>query len=324
MARCGCLLALGLFAVASIHGPARAESARQDLQDMAEAMRSLAYEGVFVYSQGERAETMRVVHGVIDGVSHERVSALSGKSLEIIRNGDQVLCVLPDTGRAIVGQRVRGLLPGALAEGLDGLAAQYRLHDEGPARMTDRDARIVRIESTDGYRYGYRLWLDRETDLLLRSDLLAADGSVLERLMFAEIELLDQVDAQRFSYDIDNLSRIEHFAEPDTSVDAERRPALLPDSPPGFELVVLNRADDRGHSRHHAVFSDGFASVSVFIEADDTAGTLLDGLDRRGAVHMKSHRVDGSRVTIVGAVPEATLDRMMDSLLPAGAVAGDR
>ena len=46
----------------------------------------------------------------------------------------------------------------------------------------------------DEDRFGYRLWLDEETRLLLKSELIDAEGNALEIFQFNSIVIGDEVD----------------------------------------------------------------------------------------------------------------------------------
>lgn len=301
-------------------GSVVADSApREHLQRMVQAMHSLAYEGVFVYTQGDRAETMQIVHGLVDGESRERVSTLTGPALEVIRRGDEVVCLMPEAGRALIGQRPPGLLPGILTGGVEDLSDHYRVMIGDDSRVAGREAREIRIAPTDGYRHGLRVWLDREHGLLLRAEQFAGDGSVVERVMFTELRVMDAVDADRFRYSLDDFGDVREAVTSSPSTDTDDTtgvPWIEPGLPPGFMLVGVTTVDGGamdGGVRQHSVYSDGLASVSVFVETEPTERALPRAL-RRGALRMRSARVDGKRVTLVGAVPEATLDYMLGTL----------
>jgi sigma-E factor negative regulatory protein RseB len=64
----------------------------------------------------------------------------------------------------------------------------------------------------------------------------------------------------------------------------------------------------------HLVFSDGLASVSVFIERLDTASQPLDGLDSVGAVNAYGSMAGDLQITVVGEVPAATVERVAMSI----------
>lgn len=283
---------------------------------MTDAMRSRAYEGTLVYTHDGHMQTMSVIHGIVDGVVHERMRTLSGQPFEVIRMGDKLTCVWPASRRAMVSQRPGDLLPPKPPRGLERLPDAYAAEMTGEARMAGRSADVVHVRPRDRFRYGYRMWIDRETGLLLRSDLLGGDGEAVERLMFTRLEPLESVTAARFEPTLEGLEYVRH-GDPDagrSTLDDPRWRAT--DLPSGFRSISHRRQamPPHGHAVQHSVFTDGLASVSVFVEPPDAGDMPLEGLSRMGAVHAFGVRRDGYHVTVVGEVPAATVRRIARSV----------
>ncbi len=313
--RCASLLLIAslLFALPSL---AAEVAPAERLQRMGAAMQSTPYEGVFVYSHGDRSETLRVIHAVVDEESRERVTALSGGALEIIRHGTRIACLMPDQDHAVIGHQPRGMLPGALAEGLDDALQHYRVTSGGQTRIADREVSEVRLQPVDRYRHEVRLWVDREHDLLLRSDLIGSDGEVLERMMFTALEVGQSAGTERFDYSLDDFSRVDEVMAVADGAAADDL-HVTPATPPGFRLIAIDSGGaDSG--RQHAVYSDGVTTVSLFIDENVRAGLPSSG--GTSALAMSSVTVRGYQVTALGAVPVATLEYM---LAGAGSGVGD-
>ncbi len=80
--------------------------------------------------------------------------------------------------------------------------------------------------------------------------------------------------------------------------------------PIGFKLSVTNTqqvAEDQDKSEHH-VYTDGIASVSVFVEASTPKTPALKGLSTMGAANAFATTIDGHQVTVVGEVPPHTVE----------------
>ena len=54
--------------------------------------------------------------------------------------------------------------------------------------MAGFDADIVRLAAQDGWRYGYRIWSERRTGLVIKMQTLDAAGRVLEQSVFLELQ----------------------------------------------------------------------------------------------------------------------------------------
>ncbi|MDZ7749509.1 MAG: MucB/RseB C-terminal domain-containing protein [Halofilum sp. (in: g-proteobacteria)] len=291
---------------------------------MAEAMRASAYEGTLVYTHDGHMEAMSVVHGVVGGVEHERLRTLSGQPFELVRAGSRLTCVWPASRRALVSQRPGDLLPPRPPRGLEQLPEPYTAAFAGEARMTGRTARIVDVRPRDRFRYGYRMWIDRATGLLLRSDMVVPGGEPVERLMFTELRPLESVSAARFEPTLEGMEYVRH-GSPEAGREALEDPRWrVSDLPAGFRAVSHRREALPPHGRalQHSVFTDGLASVSVFVEPPDAGAMPLEGLSRMGAVHAYGVRRDDYHVTVVGEVPAATVRRIARSVEPAGGAAG--
>mgnify|MGYP006426222193 CR=1 FL=1 len=300
------LLALLLLWVAPAWA---ADEAGALLMRMAEAMSRQAYEGTLVYEHGDRLESMAIVHGYIDGLEYERLRVLSGEPFEIIREGGKLTCVWPAEHRMLVDQRPGDLLAPKPPSNLRSLPAHYRAELGGTARIAGREARILRIEGEDRYRYGYRMWIDMETGLLLRSDLIGRKGMVYERIMFTHIEPLYTVGRERFEPSLEGEEYSRHGDPAADTTRLEDPDWEMTDLPPGFRLVShRNQAmPPHGEAVQHSVYTDGLASVSIFVEPADTDAMLLRGLSRMGAVHALGREIEGHQVTVVGEVPAATV-----------------
>ncbi len=295
--------------LAGVAPAAAADEAADLLMRMAEAMLSQAYEGTLVYEHGDHLESLAIVHGHIDGQEYERLRVLNGEPFEVIREGDKVTCVWPAERRMLEDQRPGDLPAPQPPRDLRSLPQHYAAELGGTARVAGREARILRIAGEDHYRYGYRMWIDRETGLLLRSDLVGRDDSVYERIMFTHIEPLDTVGRERFrpSLEGEQYSRQANPSADSTRLeDPEWETTGLP---PGFRLVShQNEAmPPHGEAVQHSVYTDGLASVSIFVEPAGTDAMPLRGLSRMGAVHAFGHEIDGHQVTAVGEVPAATV-----------------
>ena len=171
-----------------------ADDPRTWLDRMGYALEYLNYEGTLIQLHGSEASVMHVVHRVEGGVPTERIKALDDVGREIIRRGGDVTCILPDQQSVLVEKG------GAGAPGTSPLREQftrdvrfddrlYKLAIAGGGRLVGRDTRVVTVQPTDNYRYGYRLWLDHATAMPLKVQVSGEDGEVVEQLLFTNIEL---------------------------------------------------------------------------------------------------------------------------------------
>ena len=286
------------------------------LARMAEAVRVLDYQGTFVYLQNNQLEALQIEHRAGKDGTQERLFSLNGSAREVVRDGATVTCILPDRDSVLVDKSVaQGSFPDLLAIGLDELLANYRLERLGQDRVAGRMAQVVAIVPRDNLRYGYRLYLDRDSGLPLKSDLMDETGNPVEQSMFTSLQV-----------EPDSLARLTTLHEPPLPLP---RPAPQPAVaqlrwafsmlPKGFELDLheLKPSSRGGDQVEHFLLSDGLASLSVFVERGG-AEEALQGGARMGAVSAWGGQVAGHQVTVVGDVPLDTVRQVLQGLRPNG------
>ena len=301
-----------------------AESARQWLDSMSDAMQSLNYEGTFVYIHGGDIESMRIVHSRDESGENERLVSLNGEAREIIRDDSEVVCIWPGSKSVIISKsRPRTPFP-SLVQKLDlgGLDDVYHFALAGDDRVAGMIAKVVEIRPRDALRYGYRLWIDRDSRLLLRSDLLDVAGEPVEQLMFTEIRLLDAVPSERFRPLLQGAGYTWQREGELVPVSRQSRPRWhFASLPPGFMQMSesLRPMGSSGKTVHHVILSDGLASVSVYIEprsGDKPNIKRLFGSSQMGGMHAYGLGRDGLHVTAVGEVPLATVRAVGEAVRP--------
>lgn len=296
------------------------------LDRMSRAMQSQAYTGTFIYRHKDKVETLKIVHRNRDGRVDERLITLSGKPREIIRSDSVVTCIWPESKLLMVDRGRNGSnFPGLVFQDLSRVVQNYDVRVSGQTeRIAGRDCLIVDVQPRDRMRYGYRLWIDRNNHLLVRSDLLNEAQQPLEQVIFTELITHENLPDSAFEPELltDGFKRKE-LDESRQSVDmanAARKEWSVSRLPPGFTLQMhKQRVRKNGNVRlEHMVFSDGLASVSVFIEpaADDKSS---QGDRRRGALNVHKKLIAGRKATIVGEVPKQTVELIAESLQYEGA-----
>ena len=304
--------------------PARADDdAGEWLERMSEALASRNYEGVFTHSTRRQSETMRIVHRVDDGESTERLVSLDGSGREIVRTAKEVHVYLPDRSVVLVEPRNdEGSLVGRFPEPGPRLDQMYTLElREGP-RLLGRDVQVLDIRPRDGFRYGYRLWLDQKSAMPLRTVVVDPTGRAVEAITFTELQMPKRIPASATEPSIDATGyrwvRNSKAAQPARPPSAPV--AWLPTRlPPGFRLVKVRTQVIPGVALpvQHLIFSDGIASISVFIEPARPDGSAPPESSSVGSASAFSTTVGGHVITAVGEVPLETVRDIARSVEPA-------
>ena len=280
---------------------------------MSAADKRFNYEGVFILRKSDDIVAMRVVHGVDDRGVWESMESLNGEARKIVRHNDKVISIYPNKKLVTVSRAgAKTSLHPTLPENLEKLSKYYSIRNLGDDRIAGRDTEVLDVQPKDDYRYGYKYWLDRDTDVLLKCDLLNEKGEIVEQMMYTSFTNKDSVPASAFSepsiegYDKRTLNKDE-----DMTTDTQWQ---VTDLPEGFMLTHSSvRSTESGDSLH-LMYSDGLASVSVFIEPHADAPHKLDGESSMGALNAYGKRVEGSHVTVMGEVPKATVSQIAQSM----------
>ncbi|MBS1235686.1 MAG: sigma factor RpoE negative regulatory protein RseB [Proteobacteria bacterium] len=298
---------------------AQAADAQTLFARMHQVGRSLDYEGTFVYQHGDQLESLRIVHKTGTGGVRERLVSLNGAPREIIRTDSEVRCYLPDENAALIEHRRAGdrNFPTLLPDSLALLEGNYKVHVGKEGRVAGRKAVSVRIKPRDAYRYGYLLWADEASGLLLKASLLDEHGGVVEQYMFTQVSIGKPIPESELKPQYPTKGIVWQRADDETQAlstgqwTAARLPA-------GFTLSARMMRMLPAHKQpvEHLVYSDGLAVVSVFVEkvGDEAIPNALSGLTHMGAVHAFGKVVDGHQITVVGEAPALTVDMIGESV----------
>jgi len=293
-----------------------------------QALSNRNYEGVFVHQHAGESETLRVIHRVDGEGVAERLQSMDGSGREFIRKGSQLICYLPDRRTVLVERSPdSALLLSGLPRMDAGSAGQYDIKELAHARVSGRDTRVIAIAPLDQLRYGYRVWIDEITAMPLKTQLRDSHGGVLEQIVFTSLNMLARIPNAQLEPAIDAHAYrwVRRDAEPVDSgaLSVSWESTALP---AGFQLTASARQMLPAGPVEHLVFSDGLASVSVFVEIGrdgEGAGGAGDGAAREdaaalGASSAYSMLAQGYRVTAVGEVPPETVRVIAQAIRNAG------
>ncbi len=265
---------------------------------------------------------MRIVHRVEKGRSVERLVSLDGSGREIVRTRDEVHAYLPDRRVVLVEPRGdEGSLLKALPTPGPTLDRYYEISAAKGNELLGRDVRVIDVRPRDAYRYGYRLWLDEETAMPLRSVVVDGAGHPVEQIQFTRLELKDSIPARTSSRRW--MPPVSSGSAPTASWRPCRscRPRAAGGRCGCRRVSGWWRAGCSGARSalpaQHLIFSDGIAAISVFIEpGPPAAGPRPPESSSMGSANAYSTSVQGHVVTAIGEVPAATVREIANSVAP--------
>jgi sigma-E factor negative regulatory protein RseB len=310
-------LAMSLASAAALG----ADTPQSWLDRMNSALTTRNYDGVFSHWQNGKVETLRIVHRVLDGTVTERLESLDGSGRQIVRNGAELTCYLPDQRTVLVEKAPPSLLPAGLPKFEPKMADFYQLGDEGTMRQMGQKAELITVTPRDGFRYGYRLWIQRSSGMPLRTELIDTNNNIIEEVVFSNLSLRHHIADDEFKPQLvtTGFAWLRDDGAPTVSTEGPRVWNNAP-LPPGFHLAAQMDQMMPGVTVPvtHLVFSDGVATVSVFIQtavfhdAPSQAGATMAQVGSSSA--FTSVR-SGHKFVALGEVPPATVRYIIDGLM---------
>ena len=296
------LLALGLH----VDRVAASSEAMDLLTRMQAAVRDLNYSGRLTYSREDELASFRIAHRA--GETQESLVRLDSNV-----NSENV-----EAERFALTNFEHLNLP-------DQQAYAFDMGDE--VWVAGHSCRIVVARPKDKYRFLHRYCINEDNGMLLRYSLMNRSQTVLEQLMFTQLDIADQASAaaqhsQRLAFTAESFNlpqTLSKHAQLATQLTATKEPSLVlgqwnfDSLPAGFRVVrVIPQMGKQETSQ--VVISDGLTSVSVFITPADPQESLDDLAYATGATHVLSEEVAGHAVTFVGEVPLTTLRSIQKGL----------
>lgn len=281
-------------------GEARTDSgdAKEWVRSMRDASSRLYFQGVAAYWRNERLGILRIRHEVAGTQEREWVETLDntdGEDAAPLSGADAETRGLKNNPSRI-GNWPLNL---ALAE------RYYRFATGREGRIAGRNAREIVITPLDDARYGRRVWIDRESRLPLKHELIAPDGRILEQFVFAELTVSSPPPSTDQAAADDSPPLMSHVPV-QQAIDALTW--RLDNVPKGFRIAAYARHNTPDNTIiEHLLLSDGFSSISVYIE--ETPGAFPDDgrLQHIGSMHVFAMQSGRYRITVMAEAPANTV-----------------
>lgn len=295
------------------------KTAMEWIQSMSNAMRDLNYRGNFVYMHDNQLESMSISHMKDESGEKERLLSLNGEAREVIRDDKNLTCIWPSSRKVVVDFSHKNsysplFIPGDIMK----ISEFYDMNLLGHDRIADYPAVVVQIKPKDQYRYGLVFWIGLENNLMLKSNLVNERSEVVEQVMFTSLELLKKgeiLDVNGIPAIDENFTMVRYQRDQETESVVAETAWRLGSVPKGFQQAsVLKRlSSDSGELFHQMVYTDGLASLSVFIEKQSSQ--IPAGKTSMGAVNAFIRVMNDYSVTAIGEVPAITVKTIAESVI---------
>ena len=315
-------LPAGSTAAAPTASALEAKSINEWLMRMQEASRKRAYIGTYVVTSGTSMSSAKIWHVCEGDQQMERVETLTGAPRSIFRHNDRVVTFMPE--HKVVRSEKReslGMFPELLRSTDGRIADYYKVKPEGVDRVAGVEANVVVLAPKDAMRFGYRVWTEQKKGLVVKLQTLDTDGKVLEQAAFSELQLDAPVKMDKLLQMMGKTDGYKLEQQPvlvKTTASAEGWVLKAPVA--GFKPMscykrpvsaIGSAAQDEPLQW---IFSDGLASVSIFVEPLDRQRHDRESSMSMGATQTTSRQLGAYWLTVVGEVPMATLQLFANGL----------
>ncbi len=290
-------------------------SAIEWLRAVRAAAQRANYTGTIVYQRGDEVRSSHIVHFFDGATPRERVLTLDGRPREFIRQGDEVQCLYPKSHRLVIERPgPRATFPALGQIDVSRVLEHYLLTTGEVERVAGIECRVLHLAPRDALRYGYKLWVEPNSGLLLKIQVLGGDDAVIEQIAFSDVRIGESINAAELkpSWSTAGWEVVRH---PSHQIELSRQGWSIT-APEGFRMlteVERNLGNDSTQAAWQAVYSDGLATVSVFIEPG-AASADPEPPQHHGPSSAVMRRVGDARVTVVGEVPPMTARSIADSV----------
>lgn len=281
------------------------------LQQMEQASQSLNYELAYINVSRLGIESLRFRHAVLDNKVYAQLLQMDGPRREIIQRGSGISYFEPGLEPfTLAGEHIVDSLPSLVFADFQKLSSIYDFVPVGRTRIADQMCEVIRIVARDGTRYSYIVWLDSETKLPLRVDLLDRDGETLEQYRVVSFAVDEGIRKMMQSLETANLP-------PSLSVPASDKVTFNWKAgwlPTGMREVSQSRRQIPSLNKpvESRLYSDGLFSFSINVSMADKTST--NQLLRTGRRTVETVIRDNAEITVVGELPPSTARRIADGI----------
>jgi len=303
------LLSISFSAVAE-----ESEPAKVWLERLSTALNKLNFSTSFVVVKNNQAQPYHWFHGVDEeGKKLEILSLLNGPRRDILRKDNIVSYIEPEfPPYSVTSQRISGPIPAILAGDISQLEKSYDFISVGRSRVLGRPAQLIRIEAKNAHRYAYWLWLDQQSNMLLKLSIVTKQGQQLEQIQFTHLDITEKPSESVLQLNETELPVIVDIPEEYQHQQLQWSVNWLPE---GFTRINSNRHKISLTKQpvEFVLFSDGLVDISIYVNGSKEKQRNVDfAMD--GATLVLNQVIDGIEMSIVGKIPSKTAKAIADSI----------
>lgn len=285
---------------------------RQLLNEMQQAMAQLNYEMSFVLTTPNMT-SLRYTHVNHEGKRYAQLLTLDGMPQQIIQRDDIVSYFQPTYSPfSIKANHIVDSLPSIIWTNLDSLNKHYDFIYIGRNRVADKVVQTLKVLPKDDFRYQYIVFIDEQSRLLLRSDVLDRENNVLEQFRVVNLHQITGFG--------DLVAALQHMGTP-TLINDKATYRTVKESfnwaptwlPNGFELVNCSVELVANEPTEAQLYSDGVFSFILY----RSSSILPDEAKNawwQGTRTFYSETFGKNEFTFIGQLPISTAKRIVQDI----------
>ena len=172
---------------------------------------------------------------------------------------------------------------------------------------------MIRLDAKDNLRYSQRLCAEFNTGLVIRAKTFDDHRHVIEQYTFTDLKLGPHVGRN----DVKSIfeARVKRWttdAQPRDEAKSVETGWVVADAPKGFQKVTELRRTLPGRAQpvSQIVYTDGVASISVFVEPNAAPVRTNEAATEEGTTTFFVRPMGDQVVTVLGEVPLATAQQV--------------
>ncbi|AJQ94534.1 MucB/RseB C-terminal domain-containing protein [Gynuella sunshinyii] len=285
------------------------------LDDMISANRNLNYQGSFIYVRGSDVQTLKINHRIHNHKIQEKIWNINGEHMEVIRLGDVQQCWHEKDSKIPLSHTLpAGPYSYLFTHHMGEMLENYVVTVEGQERIAEHDAWHISVTPKDDYRFGYRFWLERDTKLLLRSELVGKDGMPLDQFQYVSVAINPSFHDSDFSPTIRDGFSHQAFVtrQPDAVPNINSGMWVLKWLPKGFLLRNADSQTLESTKVDRLLYTDGMSSFTIYAEL--ASAGMPEQKRHFGATIAATVKKGDYMLTLVGEIPMETAMMILDNI----------
>jgi len=307
------------FSVLSATVESDSSIAKLSFERLSSALRELNFSTSFVVVKNNQAEPYHWLHGLTadtassNQVELEILALLNGPRRDVLRIDNTVSYIEPEYAPySITSSHISGPIPAVFGQDISVLENNYHFVSVGRSRVLGRIAQLIRIVPKDTNRFGYWVWLDQQSGLLLKLAIITRKGQLLEQIQFTHLEITSDTSEHLKQLQATDLPKVVDITAKQEVTKLGWQVNWLPN---GFKPIKSNRhrINTSKQSVEFMLFNDGLVDLSVYVNPSKDKQRVIE-YAHDGATLVFNQVINNVEVSVVGKIPVATAKKVVNSV----------